>query len=350
VDALNIVLTCRILSGLRIPNAATTALILYVLPFSWAGGAVWGQIDSVTQFFLLSYVFAFVKICEEKRSLLSDSAYFALAAVAFGLGIFSKQLFLFSVPSLIVGFALSTRIIVQRHGSRFAWSLPVPLVCTLVFLWIDRWPALPDSHRSHLAFLLSGFADDWTSIAGLNLWALKPGGPSLCHACTQSGLALYIVAMAYIFWVALALLKRQMHDSNLLFAVLVTLLGLSNLAFNVLLTGVHERYLFHTFPFLIIGGLVLTRKGLMRVPHLALTTAIGSVYGIYVWMILNAPLHHWPTRSLRGSLVVSLAALLGYSCVWLRELNRALISSSRVRAKPALTRHHRSLKRVVSPS
>jgi hypothetical protein len=39
VDALNIVLVWRILSALHVPQPATVALILYILPFSWAGGA-----------------------------------------------------------------------------------------------------------------------------------------------------------------------------------------------------------------------------------------------------------------------------------------------------------------------
>jgi hypothetical protein len=334
VDAVNIVLVWRIFSALRIPQAATAALILYILPFGWTGAAVWGQIDSMTQSFLLSCLLAFLKIFEGAGSLLADSAYLAAGAAAFGLGLFCKQLFLFSTPCLIVGLWLCTRIIANRHGSPFVWSLGGPIGCLLIFGWLDWWPALPDDHRSHFAFLIFGPSTsygDQTSIFGLNIWAIKPGGPFICPTCKWSGLAMYLAAMIYIFVVPFAFLRRQIKGSSLLFAMLVLVLGLSNLAFNVLLTGVHERYLFHTFPFLIIGGLVLRREGLMRDGYLVLTIAIGSLYGIYVWMVLNGPVHNWLNRSLRGGLILLLAALLCYSCLWLRGCVRAL---NRLRAGP----------------
>jgi len=64
--------------------------------------------------------------------------------------------------------------------------------------------------------------------------------------------------------------------------------ALLNLAANVLLTGTHERYLYHFFPQALIALLYWNRARSLLVPALPAVFLASSVYyGGYVYVILN---------------------------------------------------------------
>jgi hypothetical protein len=153
VDAANVVLIWLILSALRIPNASTLALAIYLVP-CWSGGAVWGQIDSVAQFFLLISIFALVAIFTGAPSPAAKTWVLAGAIAASVLGVLSKPQFVFSIPALGVGLVAAGRLIVRERG-RAAWPLVAVAAGAVLFAVIDRWPELPGGSQ-HARVSLAG--------------------------------------------------------------------------------------------------------------------------------------------------------------------------------------------------
>ena len=97
-------------------------------------------------------------------------------------------------------------------------------------------------------------------------------------------------------------------------------MGTTNLAFNLLLTGIHERYLFDAFPCLLIGAVALRHAGLTTARTVFAIALLAAGYGVYVWTVLNAPTHGGQLPMLRQVLIVSLAGLLAYLCLWWKRL------------------------------
>ena len=197
----------------------------------------------------------------------------------------------------------------------------------ILFVLIDRWPALPDGYRSTLAFLARGGHGYGAvaSLSGLNLWALAPGDV-VCSSCRLVGAGMYILVMTCLLGAGTAFVVKN-AASTLVFVILTYLVGVTNLAFNLLLTGIHERYLFETFPCLMIGAIALRRAGLTSTRVVIAIAVLAAAYGGYVWTVLNAPTHGWNVPMLRQGLIVSLAALLVYLCFWWTRLPRVPLSA-----------------------
>ena len=67
-----------------------------------------------------------------------------------------------------------------------------------------------------------------------------------------------------------------------LLALLSLLLGLTQLGFNVLLTGTHERYLFLGYPFLILATWWFARRGQMGMGLAVFTISAAILNGVFV--------------------------------------------------------------------
>jgi hypothetical protein len=79
-----------------------------------------------------------------------------------------------------------------------------------------------------------------------------------------------------------ALARLQGEGQAALLALLSLLLGLTQLGFNVLLTGTHERYLFLGYPFLILSTWWFARRGHMAMGLAVWTLAAAILNGVFV--------------------------------------------------------------------
>ncbi|MCI0557078.1 MAG: hypothetical protein MN733_01175 [Nitrososphaera sp.] len=105
VDGANVVLIYLILRALSIPRSLFWAGFAGILPSSWVGGALWGQIDGFSQFFLLLFL-----LCTAAFWVAYDNAdpgkkravvYVIGSSVILACFLLTKQLALFSFPVLL---------------------------------------------------------------------------------------------------------------------------------------------------------------------------------------------------------------------------------------------------------
>src|SRR5262249_37342711 len=67
-------------------------------------------------------------------------------------------------------------------------------------------------------------------------------------------------------------------------------LAQSNLGFNVLLSGTHERYLYHCFPFLILAAFFFwERQTVFSGRSVLLCLGAAILYGLFVYSVLSPP-------------------------------------------------------------
>jgi peptidoglycan/LPS O-acetylase OafA/YrhL len=101
-DALNFMLVWLIARALKLKYALGLSLLIAVLPSSWVGGALWDQIDDVSQFFLLASVFCFIAVTRSNPKKLRWNSVACLSLGMFALVTFvlTKQLAIFSLPAV----------------------------------------------------------------------------------------------------------------------------------------------------------------------------------------------------------------------------------------------------------
>jgi hypothetical protein len=263
--------------GVRRPRLV--ALGLYALPSTWIGGAWFGQTDVVGSALLLASAAALVRFRKNGSGL-----HLALGVAALHAALLSKQLTWFAAPALgmlaVAGLA--------RHGTRARWALA--LLSPLVWLAADPFLVLPDGYRSHLWFVLAGGGSSHGELvvaSGASVWALVARGGTLAREVTVLGVSSF--AVGWIAWgasqaAAIAGVVRARLSTH----ALVWLAGVSHLAMATLLTGVHERYLAHAIPLLVLAnaGAPMWRG--------ALGYAIGTVSGVFVLSTLSPGLFGGP--------------------------------------------------------
>jgi Zn-dependent protease len=93
---------------------------------------------------------------------------------------------------------------------------------------------------------------------------------------------------------------------------------LINLSFNLFLTGTHERYAAHAYPFLIIATLVLRKSRLSKWWEPWGVGILAMLFGYYVWLVLCKEYigHENVFNFFRSSLILGHLALFVY--LWAR--------------------------------
>jgi Gpi18-like mannosyltransferase len=237
-DGLLIVATVRLASELGASTRAqrVVALLLAFTPITWLNSAVWGQVDAVGTSVL---VFAVTELVKGRT--VRAAALAALAAVI-------KPQFGISVAAL--PFGLTVIDVIQRVGEAAA---------TYPYLSVNAWNlwALADSGGTGI-LLNGGWGSDTAPLFGF-------GPPALFI-----GTLLLLVAIAVAGWAA-------RHDER---TRTVAALALIAIAFFVLPTRVHERYLFPAGPLTLALAAVL--------PHWRLIAALTAlVLIINTWGVLT---------------------------------------------------------------
>lgn len=297
----------RLLKALSVPGAPAWTFGLAAIPSAWAGSSVWGQIDGVGQLVLLLAMHAFlIALRSEREPWWRGTAWFTAGMVGIAALLLLKQLLLFAALSLGLLAVVVGAANVAAQGRRGAWRLLAGAAAFLfaLFVW-DAYLDVPHPFRSHLGFawLGTGGAPGFKlSAHGMNVWALT-GAPvwssgliSLSGAFVPvlAGQTLLVAFVGWAAWVLLgrsasalpALLERLGTDREAavrFFSRFMLFFALVQLAMNVLLTGIHERYLFHFYPFVLVALLAGRVRGTRFDGALLVSVIGGSIaYGLFV--------------------------------------------------------------------
>jgi hypothetical protein len=308
VDGLNVLLVFLLFRKLAIAHAALWAGLIGLSLSSWAGGGVWGNIDDVSQFILLLIVLWMVIYNFSGKIplalYLGISAFFAAALLL------TKHLNIFNV--VCVEFILTVNIFIGRKRLSAAGYWLLQLVLLFVFLfWWDIPLTIDGPYLSHLQMIWQtpGRLGDFLSNNGFNIWMLLkremlssssiplfPDSPiGILRLLTpfNVGISLFLtIVAAFSLSTAWTVWKRRetgsQHFNREAILNCILYLAMVNLAYNVLLTGTHERYLYNFYPFIILAVL-----GLASYDHrfskilTALLFICANLYGYFVLGILT---------------------------------------------------------------
>lgn len=248
----------RVLEARR-PRAS--ALLLYAVPSTWAGGAWFGQIDVWGSALLLASGAALVVYDRD-----GHRRWLAIGILALVLALLTKQLAWFSLP----GLGLLALAGLRRCGGFAAWA--IALASPLLLFVVDPFLVLPDGYRSHVWFVLAhGSSHGELAVAsGAGLWSLFARGGTLASDVRLLGISSFAWGWL-LFAVAMIVALARMRAAP---RALIALAGIAQLAMATLLTGVHERYLAHAIPLLLLAESRRARG--------ALGLAIGVLSGVFV--------------------------------------------------------------------
>ena len=231
-------------------------------------------------------------------------------------------------------------------------------VFAATFYWFDHTLAISDK------FFGSSYYYIWTggdinsryiiSANGFNIWIFLGRDPSSSSRIPFSllwdndfalnispydlGIAFYVAWSLFLLGTLIVIAKKLLRNSfvnplethPLLMAILFLYYGLSQLGFNVLLTGTHERYLYNGYPFLLLAGAWFFMKRLVFTWRLiGLTFLSAFIYGCFVFSIIG-PLpgvfFAFSRHEFLASLHLFLLALLAdaWFQIYLTQLNQPI--------------------------
>ncbi len=338
-EALSILLVLRLLVALDVPHPTATAAGLYLLPSSWAGGAVWGQIDVVTTAILLGAALCFVRVaCANASRPALDELAVVAGAAALAAALETKQTAAFSLPGLLALATVALVALGRRHGGRRALRAGALAAASAaaVLLALERAVFEPPAGHRWIASYV------WTTGAwhtgrlsgnGPNVWTLlgRPLASSsdvplvafltprqLGHATFVAVVAFLLVMQATAVRDALRSSSRVATDGRWLCATALVVTGLTNFALGVFVVGTHERHMVHAFPFLLLGVFALHRcdPSSRSRAQVALAVAAAAVYGAVVYGVLT----HAPWLDLPSAAMVLLAAFLALATGYTRTI------------------------------
>ena len=305
IDGANILLVYFILRTLSVHRSLFWAGLIGFLPSSWVGGALWGQIDGITQFFLLAFLLYHMRFLASYDKA-NPHIYRKIPPVWYVIGssvitvclLLMKQLVLFSVPVLVL-MVLVTIYLCFKKDFLLLSSTFMALVVIGVFL-PDLFLHLREGWFSHFLYILFGGRTTHGSVigAGFNIWVFlggerwSPSNEPFFSFLTplNTGMFLFLSYELFLFgsiyrWLRQNLISQPSPVSyQEIFLILLFLLALTNLSFNVLLSGSHMRYLYHFYPFVLITYLGLRQTSTVFSRNMLSFFFIGSVlYGVFVW-------------------------------------------------------------------
>ncbi|MGB0562847.1 MAG: hypothetical protein ACPGVO_13740 [Spirulinaceae cyanobacterium] len=320
VESLNFLLFVSLfrLSQFRAPIA--TALGITLLPSTWAGAAVWGQIDHLSLFFLLVALVLLLRYWRAiavagPGTLRQHWLYCLLIPVSIALYILNKQIALFSFPFLFLLLGITgSKLRIRSNRAGLYQFLALLLVFAVSFQGLDTLFALEPS------YLGSSFIGVWAqgsghgniiSGDGANLWVLlerdlqSTSHFPLFHLGQAEikpytlGIVAYALVLIFLFQSVVKAvgdrlpITNQQKNSNsielMYFACFFH--GISWLGFNVLLTGSHDRhpYLAYIFLLLAIAYYGQQQRRWSRT-MIRFSGFVATAYGLFI-LSTKSPLH-----------------------------------------------------------
>lgn len=220
-------------------KAVLGALVWLINPVVWYNSSVWGQYDSVINFFAL---LSFYLLIQKKLT-------YSLLAIA--LSLYIKVSLLIFVPIWLI-VALKQKYCFRLWLKSITISLVVIVLFTAPFADKNAIVWLYDLYTSkifvqQLHVITANAFNVWATIAGIHE---RPDSlPFLGLTYQIWGYILF--STSYIFVIS-RLLRSQITNPKSLTTNLVWSLALIAFASFVLLTNMHERYLYPLFPYLTI--------------------------------------------------------------------------------------------------
>ncbi len=195
------------------------------LPVAVIDSAVWGQIDAINTFFMVLTVW----FMTQRR--------FALATMAFTIAFFFKMQSIILLPLLVMELARHHRQLIKSLGAGFGTAIVLNL------------PFLVTGQLVNVLGVIAGAVGSYQrlSLNAYNLWWLIGGGGQRIRSDLQTflglplvlfGFALFFAAVGYVVW-----WRSQVKSADGLWVAAAFLA----LAFFMLPTEMHERYLFPFF-------------------------------------------------------------------------------------------------------
>jgi hypothetical protein len=348
VDGLNILALWVILRKLKIENAPLWAGVIGLLPSSWVSSSVWGQIDGAGQFLLLLFFILIVVFSTGQRTERSYWFFLASAALLLSALVLTKQLVYFSM--LALGVILLTLIIFHsKKIGRIVFSIIfVSFFVLLPVRMVDASLELPPPFFSHLQYVLATGSQHGSVISsfGLNIWSLFTDdvfsssfaplqiGSTVIDSISPYSAGIFLFFLLNVF--LLVLFLRGVRACNLNgenslnrhhLPLFFFYFAMVNAAFNVVLTGTHERYLFHFFPFILVAGLAWKRPSLLI--SLLISLFAGALcYGAYLYAYLVGMVRYKDPTVIQIATLLHLLLFLYLLIFWIRNPKPGMMNSS----------------------
>jgi hypothetical protein len=285
IEACNGILIFLILNKLAIPSSYFWASIISLIPSTWVGGFLWGQIDNFGQLILYLCFLCFLNFNHNFKSYKSSF----LLGLFILVGFLTKQLL---YPSLFA-FIFVYLFQLNKIGSKLLKynSLLVFFVGLFIpFILVELWLYIPEEYLfSHLEKIFLEGSDHMNEISGngFNLWVLFYTSQDLDSTFPivenfspkTIGLIIFLI---YVNILLIKFLKSGYSLINTLFFI-----SLTNLSMNIFLTGMHERYLYHFYPFVFLLVLLIKKNGLKVNFILILILFSSLIYGAFVFGVLS---------------------------------------------------------------
>ena len=301
---------------LAIARPRLFALALGLLPATWAGGAWFGQIDVWNTLFLLASFWGFARVAQTRSH--PRLPWLGLGLLGAYAAVWTKQLVVFSLPGLVILAALGLWSLRRTPAGR--WGLIGAIASTVLLIAPDVWAHLPSGYVSSLQWVWLGGGSSHSDVLsgnGANLWALVSSDPGQSSRTPWvlglSARTLGLLATATVYAGALTWLFITRHTTPIRRVALF--IGVGNLAMATLMTGVHERYLVHGVPFLLLG-----LAGAAPAAHRWLAPVawfVGGFTGLFVLSSIHWDLFQHPalilfsSHTVTGLLQLGLLLLLG---------------------------------------
>ncbi len=351
VESLNTLLFYKILTLLNVKKAKLISLIFMFLPSTWAGASIWGQIDHVGLTFILLLLIILLKLLnpvESKNYLLHIFIGFFIY-----LALFTKQILV--LPLLPLGLFLLYRFSFKKGGLKnFIFQFLGFLIPFFSFELFLKLPA--DSTLTHYEHILKTGSSHINIVVqhGVSIWNfffdndLVSAHTRLFNfmSVKEIGLILSITFLMIITFLFFKVIK-YLDTKKLQFGFLAFYVALCNLAVNLFLSGIHNRYLYYFYPFLLLAFCCLPQ--IFKSTFDRVLLVIGSIsYGIFIlsfptkWLSGGELFFHEITiyhRALAG-----LHILIFFRLLWLFGNNLNLIKTENK------LRNKKSGKTTVFPS
>ncbi len=347
MDGVNVLAIWLILTWLQVKHAPFWAGVIGLLPTSWIGSSTWGQIDGMGQFFILLFFITLI-LLNNNTTTLKRSLLLFVAGILLALMLLTKQLIYFSMGALGLILLVNLFWYSRKPKDVILSALAVFVAFAMPIFYVDSVLQLPDSYVSHIQYILATGSQhgDIISSLGFNIWVfftdnllgsshfpLQIGSLTLLSPYS-TGLILFFILNAGLFFLFLRNLRSQKIDNQVGFHrdQLISALfyfALVNLSFNLALTGTHERYLYHFYPFIIMACLAC----LSHVPKLnrilLAALLLGSLfYGAFLYGYLAIIIRPLNLVAIRSGAFIHLVLFIFILYTWMRNSNPQTIPSS----------------------
>jgi hypothetical protein len=313
-DSLMILMIYVLFKYFKINYSEIWTFLIALLPSTWAGSAVWGQIDGVGQLlFLLTLFFQLITLNEIFKIGLNKKCFifFLLSSIGISSIILCKQLLLFGlVPIIILYFIIIILMIFRNKSKGIIFSASGIILIGLIVFIIDLFLTIPPPYKSHLFYIWFGGGSSHgyaISANGFNIWTFISTNMQVLSTIPFSGilnpnsLGTSLYGLYFLFLIAFIILnkkkviidffvsiKENKYEKyvSLLFGCFLLVFSLLQLAMNVLLSGTHERYLYHFFPFAFLSLLILKKEN-QNIENKSFIFLLisGICYGLFVYGI-----------------------------------------------------------------